>query len=64
MIAERAGPYHAMAEACRSKAARAPIAKDKTEWLNLADAWLKLLHEAAETGKLHARNITKRALPH
>jgi hypothetical protein len=38
MIAERATPYNAMAEACRSKAARAQSAEDKTEWL----AWQTL----------------------
>jgi len=46
MLAERDKPYNAMAEACRIQADRARDAKDKREWLVLADAWLKLLHEA------------------
>jgi hypothetical protein len=52
MITERAAPYHAMEEACRSKASRAVSVSDRTDWLSLADAWLQLVHEAEEAGEL------------
>jgi hypothetical protein len=41
----KAETYRALAEGCRRKAARASNAADRTDWLGLADAWLKLLED-------------------